>query len=358
MITEFINNLTSIWLESAPWLILGLIIAGLMKVLIPADWMNRQLGKNSRYSILKAAVIGAPLPLCSCGVVPAALGLRRAGASKGATVSFLVSTPETGPDSISLSYALLGPFMAIIRPIAAIVSAIVSGFLVKEYSTEFTQDTGVKNDSGCCASKVTQPSCCGSSVEKKNSFIEDAIGGLNYAFGQLLKDIAGWLIFGIVIAALIQTFVPTEWLAQWGSGLYAMLIMAVIGIPMYICASASTPIAAGFLVAGVSPGAILVFMLAGPATNIGTLGIIKKELGGQALFAYLFGVIFCALGFGFLTDFLLQRFEWQNAIVSGVDSVHHYNGFEIALSLILAGFIVQSLIGSIRNRWFSKPETL
>ncbi len=353
MILEFWHNLSNIWLESASWLILGLLIAGLMKALIPSQWMNRQLGANSKANIVKAALIGAPLPLCSCGVVPAALGLRRSGASKGSTVSFLVATPETGPDSITLSYALLGPFMAIVRPVAAVVSAIVAGLLVRQEAAVSGKSSAHSN-SNCCAKTAAEPSCCDTaSAPAKQSKLSEMKQGLGYAFGQLLADISGWLLFGILIAAAIQTFVPVDWLAQWGQGWLAMLLMAVIGVPMYICASASTPIAAGFLAAGVSPGAVLVFMLAGPATNIGTLGIIRKELGQQPLVAYLAGVIVCALGFGFLTDYLLQTFQWQGAIKRVADMEHGFHWLEVALALLLAGIIAfqmgQSLMGRLRK---------
>ncbi len=353
MILEFWHNLSNIWLESASWLILGLLIAGLMKALIPSQWMNRQLGADSKANIVKAALIGAPLPLCSCGVVPAALGLRRSGASKGSTVSFLVATPETGPDSITLSYALLGPFMAIIRPVAAVVSAIVAGLLVRQEAAD-ADNLPTHSNSECCSKKAAEPTCCSStSSVAKQSKLHEIQQGLGYAFGQLLVDISGWLLFGILIAAAIQTFVPVDWLAQWGQGWLAMLLMAVIGVPMYICASASTPIAAGFLAAGVSPGAVLVFMLAGPATNIGTLGIIRKELGQQPLVAYLMGVIVCALGFGFLTDYLLQTFQWQGAIKRVAEMEHGFHWLEVGLAFLLAGIIAfqmgRSFISRLRN---------
>jgi len=325
-LSDFLENFLAIWLESAPWLILGLTIAGLMKAFIPKQWMQNQLGGQRRINVIKAAFIGAPLPLCSCGVVPAAMGLRRAGASKGSTVAFLVATPETGPDSVTLSYALLGPFMAIIRPIAAVTSAIVAGLLVRHETHESSSETLAQSKGdGCCASEKAAPaaaSCCGSKAPKEPSKSVAVWEGLNYSFGQLLKDISGWLLLGLAVAAIIQTFIPADWLAQWGQGWSALLLMTVIGVPMYICASASTPIAAGFLAAGVSPGAVLVFMLAGPATNIGTLGIIRKELGNHALVAYLTGVIATALGFGLLTDYLVSQYHLMDQIVS-LHSMEH-----------------------------------
>jgi hypothetical protein len=338
-----------------------------MKALIPAEWMQRQLGGKSRSTVIKAALIGAPLPLCSCGVVPAALGLRRAGASKGATVSFLVATPETGPDSIALSYALLGPFMAIARPVAAISSAIVAGLLVRHEDHFDTSAASVGQSSAqqinkdiketatktsCCSTKVVEPapSCCSSKTDSRPVSAESVTPGvwakiaqgISFSFGKLLDDIAVWLLIGITVAAVIQTFVPTAWLAEWGQGWTAMLLMAIIGVPMYICASASTPIAAGFLAAGVSPGAVLVFMLAGPATNIGTLGIIRKELGSQSLVAYLTGVIVTALVFGGLTDLLLAQIPMANA-VTGIHTMDHSeNGFRIVAGLVMLLLIIRA----------------
>ncbi|NVK88423.1 MAG: SO_0444 family Cu/Zn efflux transporter [Gammaproteobacteria bacterium] len=348
-LTALATNFLMLWLESAPYLVLGFFIAGVMKALIPQAWMQQQLGGRSRINVIKAAFIGAPLPLCSCGVVPAAMGLRQAGASKGATVSFLVATPETGPDSVSLSYALLGPFMAIIRPIAAITSAIVAGLLVRYETDDSSQDKSSQDKSHCaanprlaespkltnCCAQEPRPiepkSCCSGTAKAPASsapvqppaWTQRLGAGLEYSFGQLLRDISGWLLFGLLVAATLQTFIPSNWFAEWGQGFSAMIVMALIGVPMYICASASTPIAAGFLAAGVSPGAILVFMLAGPATNIGTLGIIRKELGHAALFAYLAGVIVTALGFGWLTDYLVQA--WSLSIVANTTDAHAHS---------------------------------
>ncbi len=344
--TDLISNLVDIWMESAPYLVLGLAIAGLMKALIPADWMQRQLGGRSRWNIVKAAFIGAPLPLCSCGVVPAALGLRRAGASKGSTVSFLVATPETGPDSISLSYVLLGPFMAVARPVAAVASAVAAGLMVRheEQSEVLTKSIS----SSCCGSQTVEKkasTCCDTQTaisQSKTGVWQSTKEGLNYSFGKLLDDIAVWLLIGIAVAAAIQTYVPTAWLAEWGQGWTAMLLMAVIGVPMYICASASTPIAAGFLAAGVSPGAVLVFMLAGPATNIGTLGIIRKELGQQSLVAYLTGVVGTALVLGWLTDWLLVEYNWMGAVTGVHHMDHSYGWLEIGSSILLVALIIKT----------------
>ncbi len=336
----FLQNLLALSLEAAPWLLLGLIIGGLIKALVPISFLQKHLSGSGVVSIVKAALFGAPLPLCSCGVIPAALGLRKAGASKSATVSFLVSTPETGVDSVTISYALLGPFMAIVRPIAAIVSAVTAGLLVgSSEKTEEKESLAIANStqcetvSACCDGgsgpslepsnascstaenkQETESSCCESDHdshqhESNDGFMQKTWNGIVYSFETLFGDILFWLIIGLVFAAVVKTFVPITFLAEYGSGLPAMLIMLVVGIPMYVCATASTPIAAGLLLAGISPGTAMVFLMAGPATNISTLGIIGKSLGKRALLGYLGGVVIVSLLTGLLVDYLVGL--WQ-----------------------------------------------
>ncbi|MBU77047.1 MAG: hypothetical protein CMK63_08650 [Pseudoalteromonadaceae bacterium] len=383
---DLLSNFWHLFLLSAPWLMLGLFIAGLLNVYLPANFLNRHLGKEGLWTTVKAAFIGAPMPLCSCGVIPAAIGLRRAGASKSATTAFLVSTPETGVDSVSVSYVLLGPFMAVIRPIAAVCSAIVAGVLVGKDSELHQQQSTTANKentktTSCCSSKQPEPmttssccskeasakptqsccskrttkeleavkttsccsnkgsqatpesqqscaseqavpsqkSCCSSeqptkTVESRFSKLKRAV---SFSCNKLLEDTMIWLMIGLFFAALVQTYVPESYLSQWGSGILAMLVVILISIPMYICATASTPIAAGLLLSGVSPGAVLVFMLAGPATNIATLGVVGKELGKRAVVAYLIGVIATALAFGFLTDYLVTQYGFVVAPMIG-----------------------------------------
>ncbi len=317
----FFDNFLKLSLDAAPWLVLGLVIGGLINTLIPTSWLEKHLKGEGFIPVVKAALFGAPLPLCSCGVLPAALGLRKAGASKSATTSFLISTPETGVDSVMITYALLGPLMAIIRPIAAITSAITAGLLVgKNEETEQAKTHHHHNESSCCSTKkeTQTTSCCSSKTKTEESACcetdshshdnqsSSLLNGIKYAFTDLLDGIIFWLFIGILFSAAIQTWVPSDFLASWGSGLLAMLVMIAISIPMYVCATASTPLAAGLMMGGISPGTTLVFLLAGPASNIGSLGVIKEELGKRALIAYLVGVASIAILFGLLLDWYIE----------------------------------------------------
>ncbi len=368
-------NFWALMLEAAPWLLFGFLVAGCIKVFVPAEKMNQHLGGDDFKTTVKAALIGAPLPLCSCGVIPAALGLRRSGASKSATVSFLVATPETGVDSVSISYVMLGPVLAIVRPIAAITSAICAGVLVGR--EQLTQDPakqssahGHDSTDTCCEPETLIPevpsqggsskSCCGASndsaasstlpLSSRQTLLKQCLDVWQFATGKLVADTAVWLIIGLMFAALVQTYVPVDWIAQWGSGLLAMMVMMVISVPMYICATASTPIAAGLLFAGVSPGAVLVFMLAGPATNIATLGVVLKELGQKALVAYLFGVLGVAMLFGAVLD--LALLYWQVDILEHIEQ--HHEVLPLWLSQTLALFLCFLLIKSLYQQYLSK----
>lgn len=343
-----IDNFVLLFIESAPYLLLGMLIAGIIHQVLPQGWVERLLGGNK--SVVTAAIIGAPLPLCSCSVIPVAMGIRRSGASKASTASFLVSTPETGVDSIGITYALMGPVMAIARPIAAIFSAIITGIGIavwgREDSISGIQDAN-KKQSGCCHSASNDESQ--SHKTSKLSLWSQTKSVFAYGFDKLLVDFMTWLLIGLFFAALILTYVPTNWMAQYGSGPLAMIIMVVVSIPMYICATASTPIAVGLMVAGISPGAALVFMLTGPATNIATLMVIKNELGKRELVIYLIALIGSALVCGFVLDRLFDYFEFKVVLAEGGHSamlslVHHASG------LILLGLIVWQLIKKLRTK--------
>jgi hypothetical protein len=334
MLLNLLNNIWLVFLDTAFWLLIGLLAAGVVKSFIAEDTMKRWVGGHGIGSILRAALFGAPLPLCSCGVLPAAIGLRRAGASKEATVSFLISTPETSIDSVAVTYALMGPVMAIFRPLAALFNAVATGLLTTLVADEVIPEktsSSLAAEKSCCSSETRQPevvssSCCSTKsepehVESRSSCCSSDKAEkpapnkfmlvLSYAGAELLDDISTWLAIGIVLAGIMLTFIPPDWLAQWGGGFTAMLVMLVVGVPMYICAVASTPVAAGFLLAGVSPGAVLVFLLVGPATNIASFALLKRELGLKVTGMYLFGLSIFSLMMGLLLEWMLKVQGWQ-----------------------------------------------
>jgi uncharacterized membrane protein YraQ (UPF0718 family) len=336
---DLFTNFVLLFTESAPFLLLGMIIAGMINQWIPPAWVEKTLGGKS--SILTAALIGAPLPLCSCSVIPVAMGIRRSGASKASTASFLVATPETGVDSIGITYALMGPIMAVARPIAAICSAIVAGLLVlwfgkhdnvPEPEPEPEPEPQAKSQSSCCHKTSVAASTISEKI--KMAFI--------FGYGQLLRDFMLWFLVGIFFAALVTTLVPAGFLTQYAQGILAMLVVVLISIPMYVCATASTPIAVGLLLSGITPGAALVFMLTGPATNIATLMVIKNELGKRELGLYLLAIISSALVAGLMLDVLFEQFNWQMQLSHGEHS-DMIGIFYQACALVLAGLIVYQL---------------
>lgn len=345
------SNLLSIFwnlvVESAPWLLLGYFIAGVIKQVIPSEWVKKQLAKPGLLSITKGALIGAPLPLCSCGVIPTALAVRKAGASKGATASFLVATPETGVDSIAFSYAMLGPIFAIARPISALISAVIAGVLVHKFDTDDVVAEPAPVPKSCCS--MSKPNA----EPEPPTLGERLVQAVQYGYGRMIADTAKWLFIGLTAAALVTAYVPQSFFLQWGDGVIAMLIMVIVGLPMYICATASTPVAASFLFAGLSPGAALVFMLTGPATNIATMGVIREQLGNRSLVAYLIGVIATAITAGLVLNQLYGVFGWElelAAMSHGEETALWRQIAAIALSLLVVRVWVNDLKNKLRPK--------
>lgn len=319
VITGILFECWDILKEAAPYVLFGFFAAGILKALIPEDLVAKHLGQNGTRSVLKASLFGIPLPLCSCGVIPVAIGLRKQGASKGATASFLVSVPETGVDSIAITWALLDPLMTIVRPIAAFITAVVTGIFInmipdtKEIKANSPQE-------GCECSSLSNSE--GKDLPQKESLGRRIEKGLVYAFSGLLKDIGGWLMLGIGIAGVISFFVPVGFVEQYLGGEYSsLLIMLVIGIPLYICASASTPIAAALVLKGLSPGAALVFLLAGPATNAATMTVVAKHLGKTATVVYTTAIAICSLAMGWVVN---RIYSWAGIdVMSWVAHADH-----------------------------------
>jgi uncharacterized membrane protein YraQ (UPF0718 family)/copper chaperone CopZ len=279
-----------VMLDLSPSLLLGLFIAGLMHVYLPRGFVHRGLNRPDMRSVARASLIGVPLPLCSCGVIPTALGLRREGASKGATTAFLISTPQTGVDSILVSAAFLGWPFALFKVVAAFVTGLTGGGLVNR----FTASAGGGGDSP--PGDGGDPSARG------------GLGGaLRYALFDLLAAIDLWVIAGVLVAALITALVPTDLLVEhgWIQGIWGMLLVLAIAIPLYVCTTGSVPIAASLIAAGMPTGTALVFLMAGPATNVATLGAVYRVLGARVLTLYLAVVVVMSVLLGLTFDSLL-----------------------------------------------------
>jgi uncharacterized membrane protein YraQ (UPF0718 family) len=291
---DFLWNLSfDFWMtlsEMSPYLLFGFFVAGLLAALVPGSWVERHLGGRGLWPLVKASIFGVPLPLCSCGVIPVSMSLHKHGASKGSTISFLLSTPQTGVDSIFVTFSLLGPLFAVFRPLAAFITGIIGGSIVSLFDKAGPQDK-----SALCTDQ-----CCG---EDKRTRL---VGAFKFAFVTLPRDIGAAMLIGLVIAALITALVPNDFFAARFvvSPFLAMLIMMVLGIPVYVCATASVPIAAALILKGLDPGAALVFLMTGPATNAASFATIWKGLGGRTTLIYLLSVAGCALASGSVLDYL------------------------------------------------------
>jgi hypothetical protein len=305
IVTDFWDTLA----EMSPYLLFGLFVAGVLSVLIRQQTVEKHLGGEGFIASLKAAVFGVPMPLCSCGVIPVSASLRRHGAGRGATTSFLISTPQTGVDSILVTYSLLGWVYALFRPLIAFASGLIGGMLVS-ISTRNQPDqaaTPLKThdhehgqcDDESCAEEpkdACTEACCDTSRSKIARI-------LHYGLVELPQDIGRSLLIGVLIAALISALLPAEALPGiLGGGIVSMLIMMAAGIPVYVCATASVPIAAALIAKGVSPGAALVFLMTGPATNAATIVTIGRVMGKRTAAIYILTVAGCAIGAGLLLD--------------------------------------------------------
>ncbi len=283
---------------SSPYLLFGFLVAGILYVCFSRDRVFRHLGGNNWVSVLKAAVFGIPLPLCSCGVIPTALSMRRQGASIGATLSFLISTPETGVDSISITYALMDPIFTIFRPLSAFITAVLTGGLANLVHERSDYQIGENN----C-------NICGLFLEDghKHTLGEKITKAFSYAYGEFLGDIAKWLLVGFILAGVLSYYIPDNFFQEYlGAGFFSMIVMLAVGIPLYICATSTTPIAATLLLKGLNPGAVLVFMLSGPATNIATITMVFKYLGHKAAVIYLCSIAFISILMGYALNYLYR----------------------------------------------------
>lgn len=326
---EFINTVWNTILALAPSLIFGLLIAGILHVFVKKDRISSHLGRRGFRSSMKAALIGVPLPLCSCGVLPAALGLRRDGASKGAVTSFLISTPQTGVDSIAVTWGVLGWPVALAKVIAAFLAGVIGGTIADK--------SGNGLDNGGAATGC---------AEIETGSIPSRIW--NYFFGTIFRDIYRWLALGIIVSALITTFLEPGQLSEYTvlEGSLGLLAALAIGIPLYVCSIASVPIAAGLIYAGFPVGSALVFLMAGPATNAATMGAVRKSLGTRVFLIYILTVIGVSLAAGGVLNSL-------NISVSGIQHTGHANNSILSFMTTGSGILLITGIA-----WFAVKDIL
>ncbi len=346
-LTLFIETLFDLSNAMAPYILFGLLFAGVLHELVPESLVTKHLGKENIWSVVKSTLFGIPLPVCSCGVIPLATSIKKSGASKGATLSFLISTPITGVDSILATYGMFGWIFTLYRAITSMFIAMVAGVLTNIFDKEevvlSSKETSIAEVS-CCS---TGTSCCGSQKEnkeekeKKKSF--SFIGALRYGFVTLLGDIAKPLFWGLILGALITVLIPknlSDILIEYAWLSYVIAI--VIAVPMYVCATASLPIAAGLMLSGVSAGAAFVFLSAGPATNTVTIGVVKKMLGTRSLIIYLGTIILGSVLFGLGLDYLFSSANINpQALISMSEEV---GMLSVVSSAILWGFIIWFII--------------
>jgi len=290
--------------EMAPYLLLGFFVAGLLSVLVPTRFVERHLGGRGFFPPLKASLLGIPLPLCSCGVIPVTAALKRQGASRGAATSFLLSTPQTGVDSILVTYSLLGPVFTVYRVAVAFVTGVFGGWLAD--LVDGKDNSRPAADLEEKAGSETGDNCgCESGIQNSGEHGVWAKTGqaLNYGFVTLPRDIGKALLVGLLIAGVISALVPPDYFGGvLGGGILAMVLMMAAGIPVYVCATASVPVAAALIAAGVSPGAALVFLVTGPATNAAAVTTLWRVLGALTTLIYLGTVAVGALLSGLLLD--------------------------------------------------------
>jgi uncharacterized membrane protein YraQ (UPF0718 family)/copper chaperone CopZ len=294
IILNIIREMWNVLGEMSIYLMFGFLIAGILSVLVSPATVERHLGGKGLMPIIKATMVGVPLPLCSCGVIPVATSIRKHGASRGATIAFLISTPETGIDSILVTYSLLGGVFAILRPLVAGLSGFIGGILINFFDQRWPQQD---QEIPAC-----QGDCCNIERSKPNRLYQI----IHHGFVVLPADIGKSLMVGILIAGLIGVFVPTNFFSNtfMSGGIGAMLVMLAIGIPSYVCASASVPMAMALIAKGVSPGAALVFLISGPATNAAAIATIWKIMGSRTTAIYLLTTAIMALLAGITLDYI------------------------------------------------------
>lgn len=339
-ILTYVEQVWAVSLELAPWLVLGCLAAGLLHVLIPEGAIRRQLGQPGFGGIFKAALAGVPMPLCSCGVIPAALGLRKEGASRGASVSFLVATPQTAVDSTFVSYSFMGAPFALFKLLSSFFTGLIAGVLAQRFG-------GPPESQSAPAAANEAQSANGDRYPTLSAKVR---GVWMYGIEDLLYMIWGWVVLGVVVSAALTTFVPANFFADLplASGFTGLLLALVISLPMYACSTASVPIAAGLVHAGLPAGAALVYLVAGPATNVATVGAIFRVFGGKVIAIYLSVIVVSSLLFGYLFDYLVDMDAMRIH-----DHAHHehHNQWAALAAILMVILFARFAFRDIRLKW-------
>ncbi len=329
VIVSYLEELVRLVNEMSPYLLLGFLFAGLLRVVFPKGMITKYMGKSNFRSVLNASLLGVPMPLCSCGVLPAGIGFYKNGASRGSTISFLISTPQTGVDSILATYALLGLPFAIIRPIVALVTGVFGGVLGNRSGKDKIKERDAESEESGPAERSV-----------KEVF--------RYGFVELLQDVTKWLVIGMLVAAFLSVLIPADFFTERISSEYlAMGMMLLASVPLYICATGSIPIAAVLLLKGLSPGAALVLLMAGPATNIATMAVIGNTMGKRSLWIYLITIVGGAIFFGVIVNEFIPR-DWITGAIPmqfhGEMHEHHTGWLKWVSSALLVLLILNGLI--------------
>ena len=331
----FLREMWGLCLEMAPYLLLGMLVSGLISIFIDSSFIFKHIGQKNAGSVLKSTLFGIPLPLCSCGVIPVAATLRESGASKGATVSFLVSTPQTGVDSIFLTYGMLGPMFALFRPLAALASGFFSGIVINNFDHDMHHHLSESDNA----------------PKTKESLDKRIISGVKYGFLTLPADIVIPLTQGLVVAAAIAILIPPQFIAEHfsSSNLIQYTMMLAVSLPIYVCATASIPIAVALMAKGITPGAAFIFLMAGPATNASSIAVIKNILGKRTLYHYLVLIAFTAISFGYILD------NFLTITLPDMSSHTHHHVMDDYGSIILSVIFLVILVNAYFYR--SKSES-
>jgi hypothetical protein len=365
---EFIREFITLFSEMAPFLLLGFLLAGILHVWVPNHLYVPKIAKSNFASVLWAALFGVPLPICSCGVIPTSIAIRKEGASKGASVSFLISTPATGVDSILATYSLLGLPFAILRPVAAFVTALFGGVLTnfatrgeiaENAVAEMHGNSAVKHehehhehehhhhdhDDHCeCGNHEHGCCCCGNLDTHEATFVEKVKETFRYGLVNMVGDVSKWLMIGLVLGALISAFVPNElFLALREKPILCMVCVLLLAMPMYTCATGSIPLALALVAKGITPGAALVLLMAGPATSIASMLVVGKAFGKRTLVAYLFSIAFGAMFFGFIVDTFFMDTFLSAMLPQGSAECHGHEAlgvFDYICAGLLAAFMI------------------